>query len=325
MRLRLLPLALAASVCLAAPAAAQAKLTVGISENQSAMFTDPHFAGLGVEHARVVVSYDVMTSGDDELTRVADYLARARAAGVQPLVTFEHSRGDASICSKRRNHRKAVCKLPSQRAYRNSVRRFLTAFPWVKTISPWNEVNHFTQPTSRNPKAAAGFTNTVAKLCRSCTVVAIDLLDQADRTRGNRRPTYRHTTSYVKRFKRALKVPRKVCGLHNYSDVNRFRGHGTKALIKALGCRQVWLTETGGLYKFASFWTKKTRKGCRNAVACQVKATKYMFSLARRNKRVKRLYVYTYFGNVTPRFDAGLVDARTGEPRRAYAEVKKRT
>lgn len=242
MRSRLLPLALAASVCLAlaAPAAAQAKLTVGISENQSAMFSDPHFAGLGVEHTRVVVSYDVMTSGDDELPRVADYLARARAAGVQPLVAFEHSRGDASICAKPRNRRKAVCRLPSQRAYRKSVRRFLAAFPWVRTISPWNEVNHFTQPTSRDPKAAAGFTNTLAKLCRSCTVVAIDVLDQADRARGNRRPTYRHTTSYVKRFKRALKVPRKVCGLHNYSDVNRFRGHGTKALIRALGCRQVW-------------------------------------------------------------------------------------
>ena len=32
-----------------------------------------------------------------------------------------------------------------------------------------------------------------------------------------------------------------------------------------------------------------------------------MFKLARRNRRIKRLYVYTWFGATTPRFDAGLV------------------
>ncbi len=28
-----------------------------------------------------------------------------------------------------------------------------------------------------------------------------------------------------------------ICGLHNYSDVNRFRSKGTKLLVKALRCR----------------------------------------------------------------------------------------
>ena len=41
---------------------------------------------------RVVVSYDVMTSRDDELQRVTDYLTGAHAQGIEPLVTFEHAR-----------------------------------------------------------------------------------------------------------------------------------------------------------------------------------------------------------------------------------------
>jgi hypothetical protein len=38
------------------------------------------------------VSYDVITSGDDELQRVSDYLTAAQAAGIAPLVTFEYAR-----------------------------------------------------------------------------------------------------------------------------------------------------------------------------------------------------------------------------------------
>ena len=324
MRFRLLTALLAAAALLALPAAAHAKVTVGISENSPAMFTHPLFGGLGAKHARVVMAYNVMTSGNHELARVTEYLNAARAAGVTPLVTFEHATGDASICNKRRNFKRAVCKLPSQASYRRNVQLFFQAFPWVRVVAPWNEVNHFTQPTSRNPRAAAKFTNTVAKVCRRCTIVAADMLDQADNPAA-KRPKYRKSIAYIKKFKRALKVPRKICGIHNYSDVNRFRDTGTRAIIRALGCRQIWLTETGGLFKFGSFWTKRTRKGCRNAVGCQLKATKYMFKLARRNKKVKRLYVYTYFGRVTPRFDAGLVDNRTGKARKAYREVRKRT
>jgi hypothetical protein len=48
-----------------------------------------------------------------------------------------------------------------------------------------------------------------------------------------------------------------------------------------------------------------------------------MFSLAKKNKKIKRLYVYTWFGAVTPRFDAGLVAG--GKPRAALAEIRKYT
>jgi hypothetical protein len=310
MRLRLLLIALFLPAMLASPAAAQARPTVGISENQPSMFADPLFQQLGAKHTRAVASWNVMTSQDDEIARLEQYLLSARAQGVEVLVTFEHARGDARRCKRRSNRNKSECKLPSAREYERNFKLFRAAFPWVKTIAPFNEVNHFTQPTWRNPRAAARFTDIARRNCAGCKIVAADILDQADSTRS-KRPTYRKTIRYVKAFRRALKSPRTICGVHNYSDVNRFRDTGTKAVIRALGCREIWLTETGGLYKFGSFKASQSR---------QLRATKHMFRVARRNRRIKRVYFYTWYGAVNS-WDSGLV-AR-GKPRKAYFEVKK--
>lgn len=320
MRLRLLIVAIAACA-LIAPATASAAYKIGISENEPAMFSDPLFTGLGAKSVRVVVPYNVMSANDGRLPGLREYVRQADARGVNVLVSFEHIRGDASLCQLRKNFGKKICKLPTLASYEREVRAFMAAFPTVKTISPWNEINHFTQPTARNPRRAAQFTDKVRQLCSSCTIVAADVLDQADNPKASR-PTFVKTASYIKRFRHYLKAPRSICGIHNYSDVNRFRSTGTKALIRALGCKQYWLTETGGLYKFGSFWSKKTKRGCSTNASCQVKATKYMFSLAGSNRKIKRLYIYTWFGAVTPRFDAGLV--AHGKPRPAYNEVKRR-
>jgi hypothetical protein len=312
MRSRLLCLAVSVAALLAVPAGAQAaRPTIGIAENNPQMFADPLFAKLGAKHARLVVSWNVMTARNDEINRVIDYIAGAQAAGVQPLVTFEHARGDATICNKRKNRRKAQCKLPSAKAYQKNITLFRDAFPYVRHVVAWNEINHFTQPTYKNPKAAAKFTTIARKVFKGRTVVAADILDQADNTRA-RRPTFRSATRYVKAFRRYYKGPRKICGVHNYSDINRFRSTGTRTIIKALGCKQIWLTEAGGIYKFSSFKASQKR---------QLKATKYMFKVARSIKKVKRLYVYTWFGGVTSRFDAGLV--AKGKARKAYGEVRK--
>ena len=293
---------------------ALAALQIGIAENRPDLFADPLFTGLGVKHVRVVVSYDVMTSRDDELQRVTDYLTAARAQGIEPLVTFEHARGAAERCREKKfSRRKRQCKLPTARSYRNHFRLFRKRFPWVRTYAAWNEINHFTQPTYRRPEAAARFADIARRECRGCRVVVADVLDQADNPRA-KRPRYRSTLRYIKRFRAALKSPRRrFCGLHNYSDINRFRDHGTRTIIKALRCEQIWLTEAGGIYRFGRFGTSADR---------QRRATKYMFTLARRYPRIRRLYVYTWFGRVTPRFDAGLV-AR-GHPRPAYRELRRR-
>jgi hypothetical protein len=317
MRSRLVVLS-ALLLALAIPAKASAALTVGISENQPTMFSDPLFTKLGVKYARVVVAYNVIGKGGYDLTRVAQYLQAAQAQGVEPLVAFEHTRGDASRCNLRKNFNKTVCKAPTTAQYTAALKAFLQRFPQVKVIAPWNEINHFTQPTSRDPKLAAKFTNIAHTLCPDCTLVVGDVLDQADNPAA-KHPTFTKTARFIKSFRSALKVPRTVCGIHNYSDVNRFRTTGTKALIRALGCKQYWLTETGGLYKFGSFWSRSTYHGCKTASACQVKATQFLFDDTAKDSRIKRAYIYTWFGGVTPRFDAGLV--ANGKPRAAYTEV----
>lgn len=311
MRVRLLCALTAVAALFAVPSGANA-LTIGISENQPSLFSDPLFQQLNAKNVRVVMSYNVVTKGGDELARVDQYMAAAQAAGIEPLVTFEHARGAAEICKKRKNRRRSQCRLPSTGDYERNVRAFLSRYPSAKVIAAWNEANHFTQPTARNPGRAARFADIVRKNCADCTVVVADILDQADNVKA-KRPKFKSTTRWIKRFRRSLKSKRQVCGVHNYSDTNRFRQTGTKAIIRALGCKEIWLTETGGLFKFASFKASESR---------QLRATKYMFKLAARNRRVKRLYVYTWFGDVTPRFDAGLV--ANGKARSSYFEVKKR-
>src|SRR4051794_14753454 len=102
-----LALMLIAVLSPALPAAAQAKVAVGIAENSPAMFSDPLFTQLGAKRVRLVVSWNVATARNDEISRVIDYLHAAERAGVTPLVTFEHARGDATVCNRRRNRTKA--------------------------------------------------------------------------------------------------------------------------------------------------------------------------------------------------------------------------
>ncbi|HEX8104387.1 MAG TPA: hypothetical protein VF533_17355 [Solirubrobacteraceae bacterium] len=298
-----------------APAGASAALRVGISDSSPTMFSDPLFAPLQIKTTRLMVSWNALSKpGDDEQVRIAQYIDAATAKGIDVLVSFEHARGAAASCKKKNARRLPQCKLPSVNKYTKQFVKFHKRFPQITAFSPWNEINHQSQPTYKNPKRAAQFTNAVRKKCIGCTIVVADILDQADSAK-RKRATFKSTAKYIKKFKRHLKGPRKLCGIHNYSDTNRFRMAGTKALIKALGCKQYWLTETGGIVKFAGF-KYSTRR--------QQKATKYMFKIARKFKRIKRMYIHNYFGvGRTQRFDAGLTF--NGKARPAYREVKKFT
>jgi hypothetical protein len=263
---------------------------------------------------RVVAPFDVMRRGGFERDRLTQYLLRARAAGIRPLVTFEHSAGGASVCRKRRARHRRQCRLPSGRTYERDLRRFLRAFPWVRQIAPWNEANHYTQPTNHDPAAAARFANVAHRVCPRCTIVLADVLDQADAgTNTGRFPRYLGTVEWIRRYRAALKVPRRVCGVHNYSDINRFRSAGTATVIGALGCRRIWLTEAGGIYHLGTFRANGRR---------QARAIRWMFRLAGSSSRITRLYVYTWFGDMTPGFDSGLVVG--SRKRRAFTEFRKR-
>jgi hypothetical protein len=274
--------------------------TVGIGDEQPAMFSNPDFKVLHTRIARYVTPYDVMTNHHfNDMPRLRAWLKAAAHAHIQPLVAFYHSD-------------RTPKKMPSVALYTKDVKMFLKAFPSVRLLQPWNETNRGTvnergdSYTSPSAKQSAQYYLALRSACKGCTIVGLDVLDSTD---------VRATIAYVNQFKHdvgAKHMP-SIWGLHNYSDTNRFHAAGTKAVLADVP-GQVWLTETGGIAKLSpSFPFNLSR---------QAKATAYMFDLARMSKRITRLYIFQWTGGVAKHeaFDAGLTDIR-GKPRPAYCVV----
>jgi hypothetical protein len=299
----LLILALAAAA-LAAPAAdaRRTKVAVGIGDQSAGMFANPQFRALKVKKARYFVRWDAMRRPADR-ARLDAWLAAARAAGVRPLVHVSTN----DLRAKR-------AKLITTARYRRDVGRLVRHLKarGVRDVGVWNEANHKTQPTWRSPARAAAYYRQMRRLCRGCTVVGLDVLDQAGVER------------YIRRFfaalPRSLRQRRIVVGIHNYSDTNRKRSRGTRAIIRTVRRydrrAKFWLTETGGVVNFGRAFPCNTRRAANR--------TAYMFTLARRYDRyLERLYTYNFFGAGCQGFDAGLVEAN-GIPRSAYSVFKRK-
>jgi hypothetical protein len=285
----------------AAPQKSDAAVLVGVGDQDASMFTDPLFAQLGIKRARYFPSWNVAQK-PQEAGWLDQWLAQAAATGTEPLISFNVALGSA--CPKR------PCKLPSVRQYTRAFKAFRKRWPQVKVVNPWNEANHRSQPTFKNPKRAAQFYNVVRANCKRCKIVAADVIDETNMER------------WLKVFKRTAKKPR-IWGLHNYRDTNKRKGQklgGTKRLLKAVK-GDVWLTETGGIVRFVlpnghTLFPQSERRA--NS------ATKRMFALAKRyRKRIKRLYIYHWKQSASDnRFDAGLTRAN-GTPRPAYTTVRR--
>jgi hypothetical protein len=271
-----------------APTPSRAGLVVGIGEQGSAMFADPRFRALHIDTARLVTAYDATRVGF-ERALVDVWLHAARDAGVEPFVTFGHSRVHPT-------------KLPSVAEFRSDFRAFRKRYPEVRVYAPWNEINHASQPTSRAPERAAEYYNVVQAECPDCTVLAGDVLDQAGMGR------------YLARYRRHLDGAPRIWGLHNYADSNRFRDSGLRELLATVP-GDVWLTETGGIVRFGRSFPQDERRAAR--------AITYALRLAREHGRVKRLYLYNWTGSApTDRFDSGLVGP-DGKPRPGYEALRK--
>ena len=287
----------------ATPASSDAAVLVGIGDQNASMFTDPLFSQVGFTRARYFPSWNVALK-PQEAVWLDQWLAGARATRTEPLISFFASLGSA--CPKR------PCKLPTVREYTKAFKAFRKRWPDVKVISPWNEANHRSQPTFKNPKRAAQYYNVVRKYCKGCKIVAADVIDEVNMER------------WLKVFKKIAKKPR-IWGLHNYRDTNKRKGQrlgGTKRLLTAVK-GDIWLTETGGIVKFVLpnghtlFPFSESRANT---------ATKRMFALAKRYRsRIKRLYIYHWKqpdpNNPNNRFDAGLIRFN-GTARPAYSTVR---
>ena len=285
---------LAASALLAAPAGAAVipahpRVEVGIADQKPDMFSDPRFAELGITRARLAIGWDALTSRWQRAELDA-WLQAARAAGVEPLVSFMHSR-----TAPRRSP-------PSPERLKYEFRRLRQLYPWVTTFATWNEANHCGEPLCRRPKLAAAYYRALRRECPSCTILAPEVLDMPNMAR------------WVKDFARALGFVPRLWGMHNYVEANRFRMRNLRELQRITRGARIWLTEVGGLVRRDNGSTTEIPEGVRHAGA----VTRYIFDhIVPRNPRVERVYIYHWrAGAPSVSWDSGLI-TRGGRERTA--------
>jgi hypothetical protein len=284
---------------------AEGKYRVGLGEQNPVMFSSPAWQSLRLEHVRYIVAWDWAKTGQQ--AEVAAFMNAARAHRQAVLVTFGAHRG---CFNGRRYSRSRACRAPSARAYRKAVRRFDNRYPWVRTYSAWNEVNHISQPTFTAPRLAVRYYRVLHRMSRRrhLRVMAADVLDTSNMER------------YLKAFLRRAPGRPRLWGLHNYQDVNRRTSADTRLMLRTVPGR-VWLTEAGGIVKFGAQFPYSESRAARR--------TRWMFRLANRydtkrrglRSNVTRLFVYKWLGGGA-RLDAGLVN-EDGTPRRAFFVVRR--
>jgi polysaccharide biosynthesis protein PslG len=291
--IRRLCLPLLALLIFAAPAAAKAP-AVGIGDQHPEMFSDPAFRSLQIEHSRYLLSWDWYRNRR-AIWATDAWMNAAYHAGVSPLVTFT------------RNWRPSgQYKLPALRLYRKSFRTFRARYPWVTDFAAWNEANHTAQPTANKPKAAARYFNALRRDCRSCTIVAADVLDTPD------------MVEWVRKFKRHAPKAR-IWGLHNYKDANDRKGTTRKLLRAVRG--KIWLTETGGILRLKPH-PGSSGDGRTHTKRHQAGAVARVFRIARSNRRIERVYFYEWKQQRRNRWDSALLDAN-GRKRPAYHTLQR--
>jgi len=309
-RTSLLAIALTA---LAVPASASAT-TVGVSDQQASTFSNPLFAPLKLKVARYIAPYDV-TSEPRQKADFEAWLKAAKKANQTILISFEHSR-----TSTKYN------KAPSVSAYTKALTAFKKKYGKSFDITPWNEVNvcqasgrQEGQPakickSATGPKLVAQYYSAAKKVFAGRKVTAIDILD-GFQVGG--------AVSYLRKFKQYVKGTPKYWGIHNYSDTNRGSTSRTSRLIKEIGDKkaEVWLTETGGQLRLRGVYAGGSEAAAETKAA---NALKCMFSMPKKYKQIKRLYVYQFNGApVTNDFDAGLINI-DNTIRQGYTVVQKR-
>jgi polysaccharide biosynthesis protein PslG len=285
----------------AARAHASSRFLTGIGDEEAQMFTDPLWQQLHTRIARYIAPYDAVVH-PDSLARARAWIEAAEAQHVKILVAFYHSEHSPTV-------------LPSVASYKRDVQKFVRLFPNVRQYQSWDEANrgnvrgYFSSPSAR---AAAAYYQALIRVCKRCTAIGLDVLDQQ-----NISSTLRYISEFRSAIGRLRTVMPKIWGLHDYSDVNRFESWRTRHIVRALR-GQVWLTETGGIVKFGGAFPNVRGRGLARAGRVVTYTMRLAFALAR---RVKRIYLYNWTGGTaSSRFDAGLTDAHY-RPRAGYVAL----
>lgn len=268
---------------------ASAKLTVGIGEQNSAMFQDKRWKALDAPDVRYVISWDAIRQKGWELAFLDEYVARARTANARLLISFGHSR-----------QRGRELRAPTRLQFIREFRKFRRRYPEIRTFQTWNEANHGTQPVWKKPGLAASYYNAMRRTCPECTITAPSVLDAPN------------MTWWIQRFKRKTRYPVRIWAIHNHIDANRHRSSGTREMLR-ITRGKLWFTETGGIVNRWVDGRRRKEYNQKNAV----RAIRNVFNLAKINRRrITRIYLYQWMApkERRPRWDSGLV-GRRGETR----------
>ena len=258
--------------------AATPPLVVGIADQKPAMFTDPLFTGLGLRDARIAIAWDALHVQAGSARELDGWMAAAHAAGVRPLVTFDHARSSSERKRK---------QLPRPEQLAHELRMLRRRYPWVRQFASWNEANYCGEKTCHRPELVVAYYRALKLACPSCRILAAELLDLPG------------MTEWVKAFIHKAKLQPKYWGLHNYLDANYLRTSGTRALLRATK-GEIWFTETGGIVKRRNALqgaASPSRRGMRRSrrAGCSTSSS------TSRRRRITHVYLFHWNPSTRPR------------------------
>lgn len=282
------------AAALAAPAPASA-LVIGIADQKPDMFEDSRFEDLGIKDARLTVAWDALNY-EWQVREIDTWMKAARRDGVQPLLSFGPSRTQRMV-------------VPTPERLKYEFRQFRKRYPWAKTWATWNEANHCGSRMCNRPKTVAAYYRKMRQECRTCTLLAAELLDMPN------------MLTWTRRFKHYAKVEPRYWGLHNYVEANRFHATSLKKLLRRVK-GQVWLTEVGGIVKRRTN-KRFTVKRIPESEAHAYRVTQYIFDdVVPLSRRITRVYLYHWNASTTrDSWDSALIGP-SGKRRRAFDVLK---
>lgn len=335
-------------------------VAVGIADSEAATFASSLWPGLGVIRLRVIVPYDVALRPptDPRRQRFDAWLAAAPATaslnvGLQRINERDHP--GYGHAPDEAHYRAAFRAFVA--AYHDQLHRM--------RIDPWNEPNFNPGNGSRpllpggtyyldNPEGGCGRARPTVADCgprmaayyyRWAEVDCPDCLLEAGEFAGTQ------GWLYVQRYKQHLGPHRpRVWGVHNYADVIRFqvshvhRPAELNNFLRELYCEAgshcnshtrwtsgvLWVTATGANYSLACAGHPGLH--CADGhfrvlgEASQCDAAAFILRFANVDRRITRIYFYTFMDGSNPRSsdDTGIVDPDGLAPRKAYRVIKNR-
>jgi hypothetical protein len=278
---------------------------IGIADEKANFLTDPRFLALGMKIARRSVSWDTFDY-DWQVAELHDWMTKAQAAGVRPVISFNRSRIDE------KRH-----LIPTRAQWLDSFRKFRERYPWVRDFAATNESNH-TPPGAKYPKRAAQYYMDMRRACRTCRIAAATINEQP-------RSKKKFMEGWIARFRKALGRHRpRYWAFHNYYGANNFSVDGSRRFLKATKSGEVWITEVGGLVKRRSAnFAGKLRM--REGLGHSTRAWRFIFSrMLTLSPRIKRAYLY-HWDSSTPNdtWDSALI-GYDGQPRGGLAVLQQR-